>query len=139
MAIRQEGGEYQSIFEDEYWTIDLSNTAADVHRQVRAWSFMPPVGEFGPFLERDGHRIKVKSTSLTELEGAERARVRRRPALDRRERAGLMPRPTIWKPRYATRRMRERAWTRADLERERAARAAPAAPSLLARLLRVLR
>ena len=35
-----------------------------------------------------------------------------------------MPRPTIWKPRYATRRMRERAWTRADLERERAARAA---------------
>jgi len=50
-----------------------------------------------------------------------------------------MPRPTIWKPRYATRRMRERAWTRADLERERTARAAPAAPSLLARLLRVLR
>jgi hypothetical protein len=50
-----------------------------------------------------------------------------------------MPKPVIWKPRYATRRMRERAWTRADLERERAARAAPAAPSLLARLLRVLR
>ena len=77
-----------------------------------------------------------------ELDGARgcRARrVRRRPALDRRERACLMPRPTIWKPRYATRRMRERAWTRADLERERAARAAPAAPSLLARLLRVLR
>ncbi len=50
-----------------------------------------------------------------------------------------MPRPVIWKPRYATRRMRERAWAQADLERERAARAKPAAPSLLARLLRVLR
>ncbi len=49
---RQEGGEYQSMFEDEYRTIDLSNTAASVHRQVRAWSFMPPVAEFGPFLER---------------------------------------------------------------------------------------
>jgi hypothetical protein len=46
-----------------------------------------------------------------------------------------MPRPVIWKPRYATRRMRERAWASADLERERAAQARPARPSLLARLL----
>ena len=69
---RQEGGEYQSIFEDEYWTIDLSHTAADVHRQVRAWSFMPPIDEFGPFLERDGNRIKVVRTSLTEVRDAER-------------------------------------------------------------------
>ena len=68
----QEGGDYQSIFEDEYWTIDLSHTADEVHRQVRAWSFMPPIGEFGPFLERGGDRIKVKKTSLAELEGAER-------------------------------------------------------------------
>jgi methionyl-tRNA formyltransferase len=69
---RQEGGEYQSMFEDEYWTIDPSDTAVAVHRQVRAWSFMPPVAEFGPFLNRGGKRIKVKSTSLTELDGAER-------------------------------------------------------------------
>jgi methionyl-tRNA formyltransferase len=69
---RQEGGEYQSMFEDEYRTIDLSNTAAAVHRQVRAWGFMPSVAELGPFLERHGHRIKVKSTSLTEVDGAER-------------------------------------------------------------------
>jgi methionyl-tRNA formyltransferase len=69
---RQEGGEYQSMFEDEYRTIDLSTTAAAVHRQVRAWGFMPSVAEFGPFLERHGHRIKVKSTSLTEVDGAER-------------------------------------------------------------------
>jgi methionyl-tRNA formyltransferase len=69
---RQEGGEYQSMFEDEYRTIDLSTTAAAVHRQVRAWGFMPSVAELGPFLERHGHRIKVKSTSLTEVDGAER-------------------------------------------------------------------
>jgi hypothetical protein len=50
-----------------------------------------------------------------------------------------MPRPVIWKPRYATRRMRERAWAKADLERERTVRENPAAPSLLARLRRVLR
>ena len=33
---------------------------------------MPPVGDFGPFLEQGGGRIKVKRTSLTEVEGAER-------------------------------------------------------------------
>jgi hypothetical protein len=49
-------------------------------------------------------------------------------------------RPVIWKPRYATRRMRERAFARADLERERAARAAdPVRPSFLARLRRAFR
>ncbi|HEY2778078.1 MAG TPA: hypothetical protein VGI77_09245 [Gaiellaceae bacterium] len=40
----------------------------------------------------------------------------------------MRQRPVIWKPRYATRRMRERAWADADLRRER--------QSLLARLLR---
>jgi methionyl-tRNA formyltransferase len=67
---RQEGGEYQSIFEDGYWTIDPSHTVAEVHRQVRAWSFMPPIGEFGPFVERDGRRVKVIRSSLLEVEGA---------------------------------------------------------------------
>jgi len=41
----------------------------------------------------------------------------------------------IWKPRYATRRMRERAWAEADLARERAA-AGPPRRSWLVRLLR---
>ena len=68
----QQGGEYQSIFEAEYWTIDPSDTAADVHRQVRAWSFMPPLPQFGPFLERHGQRIRVKRSSLTEVSDAER-------------------------------------------------------------------
>ncbi|HEY8722308.1 MAG TPA: hypothetical protein VIL92_00440 [Gaiellaceae bacterium] len=47
-----------------------------------------------------------------------------------------MPRPVIWKPRYATRRMRERAWASADLQRERAAKQTPARRSLFARLFR---
>jgi hypothetical protein len=49
-------------------------------------------------------------------------------------------RPVYWKPRYATRRMRERAFAEADLERERAAQAAtPNRGSLLSRLLRRFR
>ena len=47
-----------------------------------------------------------------------------------------MPKPVIWKPRYATRRMRERAWADADLRRERAAKAGPVRQSWLTRLLR---
>jgi hypothetical protein len=47
-----------------------------------------------------------------------------------------MARPVIWKPRYASRRMRERAWASADLRREQAARARPVRRSLLARLFR---
>jgi hypothetical protein len=42
----------------------------------------------------------------------------------------------IWKPRYATRRMRERAWAKADVAREQAARARPRKRSWLDRLLR---
>ncbi|HZP71846.1 MAG TPA: hypothetical protein VFA97_00555 [Gaiellaceae bacterium] len=47
------------------------------------------------------------------------------------------PRPLIWKPRYATRRMRERAFAKAELEREARLRAA-APDGLLARLRRAL-
>lgn len=43
--------------------------------------------------------------------------------------------PVYWKPRYATRRMRERAYVQADLERERLVREAPARPTFLSRLL----
>jgi hypothetical protein len=45
-------------------------------------------------------------------------------------------RPVTWKPRYATRRMRENAWTKAELRRERAVRAAAPRRSWLARLFR---
>jgi hypothetical protein len=44
--------------------------------------------------------------------------------------------PVYWKPKYATRRMRERAFTNVQLERERQLRAAaPGRPSFFSRLL----
>jgi methionyl-tRNA formyltransferase len=66
----QSGGDYQSAADlVDYVLVDLTQTAADVHRQVRAWSFVPPVSsERGPL--RDGRRLL--KTSLTEVEGAER-------------------------------------------------------------------
>jgi hypothetical protein len=50
--------------------------------------------------------------------------------------SGMSPKPVIWRPRYATRRMRERAWANADLRREQAARDRPRRRSLLTWLLR---
>jgi methionyl-tRNA formyltransferase len=61
-------GEYQQMFEDEYAIVDPSQPAAEVHRQVRAWSFMPEKGRRGPV--HDGRRL-VRS-SLVEVGGAER-------------------------------------------------------------------
>jgi methionyl-tRNA formyltransferase len=68
----QEGGEYQSGFEEAYRHVDPAATAAEVHRQVRAWSFVPPLVDLGPVLEREGGAIRIVRSSLTEVEGAER-------------------------------------------------------------------
>jgi methionyl-tRNA formyltransferase len=69
----QEGGSYQSVFADDYRFVDLTQRAADVHRQVRAWSFVPPIlPNMGPILERDGTSVRLLRTSLTEVAGAER-------------------------------------------------------------------
>ena len=69
----QEGGDYQSLFEDDYAFVDPAQTARGVHTQVRAWSFAPfSKGERGPILVRDGERVRLLKTSLTEVEGAER-------------------------------------------------------------------
>jgi methionyl-tRNA formyltransferase len=66
-------GEYQSLFETDYRYVDPTQTAAEVHRQTRAWSFMPPVMPvLGPILERDGTSVRLLRTSLTEVPGAER-------------------------------------------------------------------
>ena len=41
--------------------------------QVRAWRFaFAGQGERGPILERDGERVRLLRTSLTEIDGAER-------------------------------------------------------------------
>lgn len=70
----QEGGSYQSMFEDDYVLVDPALTAAEVHDQVRAWRFTPGArtAERGPILERDGGRIRIIRSSLTEVDGAER-------------------------------------------------------------------
>jgi methionyl-tRNA formyltransferase len=69
----QAGGEYQSLFDDDYAFVDTTQTAEEVHRQVRAWRFAF-VGKNlrGPILERAGERRRLAKTSLTEVEGAER-------------------------------------------------------------------
>jgi methionyl-tRNA formyltransferase len=68
----QEGGEYQSEFGDDYVHADPSLAASAVHRQVRAWSFIPPFARQGPILDRPEGRIRLVRTSLTEADGAER-------------------------------------------------------------------
>lgn len=66
-------GEYQSGFEDGYRYVDPTHTAAEVHRQTRAWSFMPPVvPDPGPIFEQNGTRSRLVRTSLTEAAGADR-------------------------------------------------------------------
>ena len=69
----QEGGDYQSLFDDDYAFVDLSQTASEVHTQTRAWRLAPVgKGERGPILKRDGERIRLVKTSLTEVDGVER-------------------------------------------------------------------
>jgi methionyl-tRNA formyltransferase len=69
----QEGGEYHSHFEEAYRRIDPSQPAAEVHLQVRAWSFVPPgLRGDAPILARDGGRVRVLRSSLTEVAGADR-------------------------------------------------------------------
>jgi methionyl-tRNA formyltransferase len=67
-GVPQAEGEYQHPFEDEYAVVDLSQPAADVHRQVRAWSFMPEPRRIGPVLA--GRRLV--RTSLTPVDGVDR-------------------------------------------------------------------
>jgi methionyl-tRNA formyltransferase len=66
-------GDYQSLFDDDYAFVDTTQTARELHTQVRAWR-LAPIGknERGPILERHGQRVRLVKTSLTEVEGAER-------------------------------------------------------------------
>ena len=64
----EEGASWGGMFGEDYATIDWSSqTAREIHNQVRAWNYafgMGPVD--GPFGELDGKRVKVKQTSLTD-------------------------------------------------------------------------
>ena len=69
----QEGGDYQSLFDDDYAFVDVSRSREDVHTQVRAWRFAFFGKNLrGPILEREGERRRLAMTSLTEVDGAER-------------------------------------------------------------------
>ncbi len=66
-GVPQVGDEYQHPFEGEYAVVDPTQPAADVHRQVRAWSFMPERLRVGPVLEREGQRHRLIRTSLEQV------------------------------------------------------------------------
>jgi methionyl-tRNA formyltransferase len=62
-----EGASWAGYFEEDYSTIDWSQTAREIHNQVRAWSYAFSQGPVdGPFGELDGKRVKIKRTSLTD-------------------------------------------------------------------------
>jgi methionyl-tRNA formyltransferase len=67
-GVPQGDGEYQAPFEPEYAVVDTTRAAAEVHRQVRAWGWVPPRWRVGPVL--GGERLLL--TSLTEVGGARR-------------------------------------------------------------------
>jgi methionyl-tRNA formyltransferase len=63
-----EGASWGGMFGEDYATIDWSSqTAREIHNQVRAWNYTFGMGPVpGPFAELDGKRVKVKRTSLTD-------------------------------------------------------------------------
>jgi methionyl-tRNA formyltransferase len=72
-GVVQEGGDYQSFFDDSDALIDFSRPAAEVHRLVWAWRFTIPAGALhGALAELDGETVRVLASSLAEVEGARR-------------------------------------------------------------------
>jgi methionyl-tRNA formyltransferase len=70
---QEEGGSYESFFEEADVWLDLSRPAAEVHRLGWAWRYaLAPGGTQGALLELDGKTVRVLATSLTEVEGARR-------------------------------------------------------------------
>jgi methionyl-tRNA formyltransferase len=72
-TVQPDGGSYESFFTDGDLWLDLSRPAAEVHRMVWAWLYAFALdGPSGALLELDGVPVRVRSTSLTEVEGARR-------------------------------------------------------------------
>ena len=63
----EEGASYAGAFEPEYARIDWSRPAVDIHRQVRAWGFMP--GGDAPLAELAGRTVRIRRTRLEPGEG----------------------------------------------------------------------
>jgi methionyl-tRNA formyltransferase len=62
-----EGASWAGYFEEDYATVDWSQTAREIHNQVRAWHLAFDGGPVpGPIAELDGKRVKLLRTSLTD-------------------------------------------------------------------------
>ena len=62
-----EGASWAGMFEEDYATVDWSQTSREIHNQVRAWHLTFGMGPVqGPVAELDGERVKLKRTSLTD-------------------------------------------------------------------------
>ena len=91
-----EGGEYESFLADEDAWLDPSRPAVELHRLVWAWRYTVPVGSVrGALVELDGEVVRVLASSLAQTEGAVPARLRRRPALARRDGSARRARPQV--------------------------------------------
>jgi methionyl-tRNA formyltransferase len=62
-----EGVSWAGPFEEDYATVDWSQSAREIHNQVRAWRHLFGAGDVeGPIAELDGERLKLLRTSLTD-------------------------------------------------------------------------
>lgn len=62
-----DGISYAGLLEPEFFAVDTTMTARQVHNQVRTFHFMGP--NLGPTVTVNGHRLKVLRTSLTPVDG----------------------------------------------------------------------
>ncbi|MFE2847169.1 methionyl-tRNA formyltransferase [Streptomyces scopuliridis] len=62
-----DGISYAGLLEPEFFAVDTTMTARQVHNQVRTFHFMGP--SLGPTATVNGHRLKVLRTSLTPADG----------------------------------------------------------------------
>lgn len=61
------GASYAGLLEPEFFEVDTTKTARQVHNQVRTFHFMGP--DLGPTATIDGRRLKVLRTSLSPADG----------------------------------------------------------------------
>jgi methionyl-tRNA formyltransferase len=62
----EDGATYAGPFGDDYRDVDWGRPAAEIHRQVCAWSFNFELGSPGPLAELDGETVRLVTTSLTD-------------------------------------------------------------------------
>jgi methionyl-tRNA formyltransferase len=69
-----EGVSWAGPFEEDYATVDWTQSAREIHNQVRAWRHLFGAADIeGPIAELDGERLKLLRTSLTDPGGGARS------------------------------------------------------------------